>query len=300
MNCVQSMHHIYVNALLLFHVNILRTLSDFSFLFSSGMKRFVSQKWPPCSSLLGTIPDLAEEEIISSLNTSLFVSSPQTWRSISKHALQSCGWKMLISEIISTQLPMCTVVYVLCVVSRLQGDSLSDTRSEEEHRPHVSEQAVPDISCMLHNTAQIQYSYTYVYVFLHFCGLTCSVLFFLFVRVVWFSSIVWGGHRGGTAAGMWGHVSSVSLCKYPPYIHHQTIKIILQPSITVSLSSSAAIVSRVSEKKHLEHLFNRTGKTDPSLCGPQLIVLNKWYSNQKSPCITSLISQGHLCAILMA
>lgn len=168
MNCVQSMHHIYVNALLLFHVNILRTLSDFSFLFSSGMKRFVSQKWPPCSSLLGTIPDLAEEEIISSLNTSLFVSSPQTWRSISKHALQSCGWKMLISEIISTQLPMCTVVYVLCVVSRLQGDSLSDTRSEEEHRPHVSEQAVPDISCMLHNTAQIQRSYIYVYVFFTF------------------------------------------------------------------------------------------------------------------------------------
>eukprot|EP00064_Thunnus_orientalis_P003929 superscaffoldBa00000343_g3940 len=28
----------------------------------------------------------------------------------------------------------------------LQGDSLSDNRSEEEHRPHISEQAVPDIS----------------------------------------------------------------------------------------------------------------------------------------------------------
>lgn len=150
-------------------------------------------------------------------------------------------------------------------------------------------------------TTQLKFSVViYVYIFLHFCGLTCSVLFFLFVCVVWFSSIVWGGHRGGTAAGMWGHVSSVSLCKYPPYIHHQTIKIILQPSITVSLSSSAAIVSRVSEKKHLKHLFNRTGKTDLSLCGQQLIVLNKWYSNQKSPCITLLISQGHLCAILMA
>lgn len=48
------------------------------------------------------------------------------------------------------QLPMFTVVYVLCVVCRLQGDSLSDTKSEEDHRPHVSEQAVPDISCMLY------------------------------------------------------------------------------------------------------------------------------------------------------
>ncbi|XP_056155820.1 uncharacterized protein C8orf34 homolog [Lampris incognitus] len=31
----------------------------------------------------------------------------------------------------------------------LQGDSLSDSRAEEEHRPHVLEQAVPDISCPL-------------------------------------------------------------------------------------------------------------------------------------------------------
>lgn len=39
----------------------------------------------------------------------------------------------------------------LCCVlfSRLQGDTLSDSRSEEEHRPHISEQAVPDISCKL-------------------------------------------------------------------------------------------------------------------------------------------------------
>lgn len=50
-------------------------------------------------------------------------------------------------------------VYVLRVVSRLQGDSLSDTRSEEEHRPHISEQAVPDISCKLNNTAQIFFKF---------------------------------------------------------------------------------------------------------------------------------------------
>ncbi|XP_070842169.1 uncharacterized protein C8orf34 homolog isoform X3 [Chaetodon trifascialis] len=40
-------------------------------------------------------------------------------------------------------------VWLLTSSGRLQGDSLSDTRSEEEHRPHISEQAVPDISSPL-------------------------------------------------------------------------------------------------------------------------------------------------------
>lgn len=67
---------------------------------------------------------------------------------------------------------------MLRVVSRLQGDSLSDSRSEEEPRPHVSEQAVPDISCELHNTAQIQSKGFFLF-FLHFCGLMlCSVPLF--------------------------------------------------------------------------------------------------------------------------
>lgn len=47
--------------------------------------------------------------------------------------------------------------YVLRVVSRLQGDSLSDSRSEEERRTRVSEQAVPDISCKLHDRVQIRF-----------------------------------------------------------------------------------------------------------------------------------------------
>lgn len=153
---------------------------------------------------------------------------------------------------------MCPVVYVLCVVSRLQGDSLSDSRSEEQHRTHISEQAVPDISCKLHETAHIQCSSKYIWIFTFlWSNAACSVFFSVFVRDVWFSSFVRVGHSGGTTAGMRGHVSSVGLCKYPPYIHHQTIKIILQPSVTVSLSSSATIVSRASEEKkkkeHLEH-----------------------------------------------
>lgn len=70
---------------------------------------------------------------------------------------------------------MCTVVYVWCVVSRLQGDSLSDSRSEEQHRPHISEQAVPDISCKL----QLKFSAVInIYVFSHFCGLTHPALSF--------------------------------------------------------------------------------------------------------------------------
>uniref|UniRef100_A0A3Q3AFV9 Chromosome 8 open reading frame 34 n=1 Tax=Kryptolebias marmoratus TaxID=37003 RepID=A0A3Q3AFV9_KRYMA len=43
--------------------------------------------------------------------------------------------------------PQAKVTLNIC--SRLQGDTLSNSRSEEEHRPHVSEQAVPDISCKL-------------------------------------------------------------------------------------------------------------------------------------------------------
>ncbi|XP_076027424.1 uncharacterized protein C8orf34 homolog [Genypterus blacodes] len=46
--------------------------------------------------------------------------------------------------------PQAKVTLNICSrCARLQGDSLSDGRSREEHRPHTSEQAVPDISCPL-------------------------------------------------------------------------------------------------------------------------------------------------------
>lgn len=81
-----------------------------------------------------------------------------------------------------TMLPMCTVVYMcVCCVSRLQGDSLSDNRSEEEHRPHISEQAVPDISCKLHNTVHVQTYYMFLtsrYIFVVSCSaLSFSLIF---------------------------------------------------------------------------------------------------------------------------
>uniref|UniRef100_A0A672ZUT7 Chromosome 8 open reading frame 34 n=1 Tax=Sphaeramia orbicularis TaxID=375764 RepID=A0A672ZUT7_9TELE len=49
--------------------------------------------------------------------------------------------------------PQAKVTLNICSrCARLQGDSLSDTKSDEEHRPHISEQAVPDISCKLPNS----------------------------------------------------------------------------------------------------------------------------------------------------
>lgn len=112
---------------------------------------------------------------------------------------------MQISEIIYPDLPLCTMLYVLHVVSRLQGDSLSESRSEEEHRPLISEQAVPNISCMLHNTVQIMQTYVCVYssVFGCFAVSNPSVLLFVpFVGLAWFSSIARAGHITRTIAGM--------------------------------------------------------------------------------------------------
>lgn len=120
-------------------------------------------------------------------------------------------------------LPQYTVAYVLPVVSRLQGDSLSESRSEEERWPHVAEQAVPDISCMLPNAAAMLRSGVCV------CSLRTNVSSFL-LR----SSVAWGGPVARTTAGMRGLISGVVLCEYPPHIHQQTSEIILPPSITAS------------------------------------------------------------------
>lgn len=113
--------------------------------------------------------------------------------------------KMQISEIIYPDPPLCTMLYVLRVVSRLQGDSLSESRSEEEHRPHISEQAVPNISCMLHNTVQMMQTYVCIYcsVFSCFVVSNPSVLLFVpLVGLVWFISSARAGHITRTIAGM--------------------------------------------------------------------------------------------------
>lgn len=69
------------------------------------------------------------------------------WLSVAKHTLQAC-----LKKITESDLQPCAVAYVPPVVPRLQGDSLSGSRSEDERRPHVPEQAVPDISCTLHSS----------------------------------------------------------------------------------------------------------------------------------------------------
>ena len=158
------------------------------------------------------------------------------------------------------------MLFVFRVVSRLQGDSLSDTRSEEERRPHISEQAVPDISCKFHNTAQIQSSY-YSF-FLSF--------FFFYISVVSRSPLccppppclcVSSGAAPlpgvDTVAGRLQECEALSQVSASvsvlPNIHHQTIKITLQPSITMSLSPPQRLLSREWMKNHLEPLVNRTG-----------------------------------------
>lgn len=122
------------------------------------------------------------------------------------------------------------------VVSRLQGDSLSESRSEEERRPHVAEQAVPVNSCMLHHAAPALRSDARV------IPRSDAPSFLLC------SSVAWGGLVARTVAGMRGHISGVVLCKYPPDIHQQTIKIILQTSITAS-HFAAQLLSGVEKKK---------------------------------------------------
>nr|XP_020455643.1 uncharacterized protein C8orf34 homolog [Monopterus albus] len=52
--------------------------------------------------------------------------------------------------------PQAKVTLNICSrCARLQGDSLSDSRFEEDHRPHISEQAVPDISSPLECESQV-------------------------------------------------------------------------------------------------------------------------------------------------
>ena len=108
---------------------------------------------------------------------------------------------------------------------------------------------ISPVSCV---TVQIQsrvYLYSLPLFFLHFCGLMLLFCpFFLFMCVFWSSSIARSGHGGGTVAGMRGRVSSIRLCKCPPYIHHQTIKITIQPSLTTSPSPPQPLLSERQSK----------------------------------------------------
>ncbi|TWW71015.1 hypothetical protein D4764_17G0004980 [Takifugu flavidus] len=79
----------------------------------------------------------------SIMATSCCRRTSRVW-AVAKHTLQAC-----LKKITEGDLQPCAVAYVRPVVPRLQGDSLSGSRSEEERRPHVPEQAVPDLSSLL-------------------------------------------------------------------------------------------------------------------------------------------------------
>lgn len=105
---------------------------------------------------------------------------------------------------IHSSLALCTTLYVLRVVSRLQGDTLSDSRSEEDHRPRISEQAVPDISCEFHNI--VGEKNLNIFFWLHICVflLLCAVLLASLIMngFIWSSANARGGHCGGSTSGM--------------------------------------------------------------------------------------------------
>lgn len=97
-------------------------------------------------SSLDTVPD--EEEIINSLNTSSLSHHFQTETDVLVSLLSDIQFPNMRCRAVNAAHCECErLLNVLCVVSRLQGDTLSDSRSKEGHRPHISEQAVPDISC---------------------------------------------------------------------------------------------------------------------------------------------------------
>uniref|UniRef100_A0A3Q1GX88 Chromosome 8 open reading frame 34 n=1 Tax=Acanthochromis polyacanthus TaxID=80966 RepID=A0A3Q1GX88_9TELE len=101
--------------------------------------------------------------------------------------------------------PQAKVTLNICSrCARLQGDTLSDSRSEEEHRPHVSEQAVPDISCKLQFKLKMVTS-LYIFVVLHFFF---SVLP-LFRQAVWEADLK--AVRGGSSVGQTGLLLGDSL-----------------------------------------------------------------------------------------
>lgn len=107
---------------------------------------------------------------------------------------------------IHSSLALCITLYVLRVVSRLQGDTLSDSRSEEDHRPRLSEQAVPDISCEFHNRVGEKKSKYFIFFGLHICVflLLCAVFLASLIMngFIWSSANARGGHCGGSTSGM--------------------------------------------------------------------------------------------------
>uniref|UniRef100_H2LVZ4 Chromosome 8 open reading frame 34 n=1 Tax=Oryzias latipes TaxID=8090 RepID=H2LVZ4_ORYLA len=66
--------------------------------------------------------------------------------------------------------PQAKVTLNICSrCARLQGDTVSDSRSEEELRPHISEQAVPDISCKFSQHISSLKIFLFRHILVQFC-----------------------------------------------------------------------------------------------------------------------------------
>uniref|UniRef100_A0A3B4UJK1 Chromosome 8 open reading frame 34 n=1 Tax=Seriola dumerili TaxID=41447 RepID=A0A3B4UJK1_SERDU len=108
-------------------------------------------------------PSVAEEEIEDEDDAMELLEDLDDLRMEGVTGLAPSGSKFSQGRSSYQPEPQAKVTLNICSrCARLQGDSLSDSRSEEEHRPHISEQAVPDISCKLCNAVQIQSSYFFL------------------------------------------------------------------------------------------------------------------------------------------
>ncbi|KAF0028124.1 hypothetical protein F2P81_019211 [Scophthalmus maximus] len=90
-------------------------------------------------------PSVAEEEIEDEDDAMELLEDLDDLRMEGVTSLAPSGSKFSQGRSSYQAEPQAKVTLNIC--SRLQGDSLSDSRSEEERRTRVSEQAVPDISC---------------------------------------------------------------------------------------------------------------------------------------------------------
>lgn len=201
-----------------------------SLLFIFNFSKNKKSLWPETD--LRADPDFAERFA----KHFLIVSSPQTdW-----------GWLVFCYLTFNVQTCAAVQVYVVCCFPgcRETHYQTADQKRSIGHTYLNKLYLIYLVSCS---------SYLIYKIFMPFHS-ALSFLFPSFVRIVWSSSFARVGHSGGTTPGMRHLISDVRLCKCPPYIHHQTIKIALQPSITSSLSPPRLLLSQ----NHLEPLVNRT------------------------------------------
>ncbi|XP_075906565.1 uncharacterized protein C8orf34 homolog isoform X2 [Nelusetta ayraudi] len=102
------------------------------------------------SALHGSVCSVAEEEMEDEDDAMELLEDLDDLRMEGVTGLAPSGSKFSQGRSSYQHEPQAKVTLNICSrCARLQGDSLSDNRSEENHRPHISEQAVPDISSPL-------------------------------------------------------------------------------------------------------------------------------------------------------